>query len=66
MKVKYNKSLDIVTIIFNEVPVEESDESQRGIILDYDQKGNVVAIEILEASQKMEYPLQLNYEIEEL
>ncbi len=59
-------SLDIVTIIFNEVPVEESDESQRGIILDYDQKGNVVAIEILEASQKMEYPLQLNYEIEEL
>ena len=66
MKVKYNKSLDIVTIIFNEVAVEESDESQKGIILDYDCEGNVVAIEILEASQKMDYPLQLNYEIEEL
>lgn len=65
MKVRYNKSLDILTIRFKEVPVAESEESQKGIILDYDEDGRVVGIEILNASQQMPQPLHVDYAIKE-
>jgi uncharacterized protein YuzE len=42
MKVNYDSQTDILTIIFTEVPVAESDEDNPGVILDYDEKGNLV------------------------
>jgi uncharacterized protein YuzE len=43
------------------LPNEESDEEKPGVILDYDQEGNVVSIEILNASKRMENPRSLEY-----
>jgi len=62
MKIKYDKEVDIIYIQFSENKIKESDEDKPGIIIDYDNKGNVVAIEVLNASKKMKYPNSINYE----
>jgi len=61
MKVIYDGETDTLTVIFTEVPVEESDESKPGVILDYDEAGNLVSLEILEASQRVGLPTQIEY-----
>jgi YD repeat-containing protein len=38
------------------VPVAESDEGRRGAVLDYDSDGNLVAIELIDASQVLDDP----------
>jgi len=43
--------------------IEESIEDKQGIIIDYDPKGNIVAIEILNASARMESPNSVVYEV---
>ena len=63
MKVKYDQEVDVLTIEFSSVPVEESDERKPGIILDYDKDGNIVGIEILNASKRMENPRALEYAV---
>lgn len=63
MKVKYNREVDVLYITLSDVPVKESDESKPGIILDYSDQGNVVAIEILDASKKMLLPVKVEYEV---
>lgn len=43
-------------MLFSSTPVEESDAVKPGVILGYDAAGNVVGIEILDASQRTENP----------
>lgn len=64
MKVKYDAEVDVLRIILNDQPVEESDESKAGMILDYDVKGNVVGLEVLDASKCVEDPTSVEYAIE--
>ncbi|GEM_PF-62469 len=63
MKVKYDPEVDVLRILFSNAPIEESDEDKPGVILDYDKKGNVVGIEILDASERMEDPQVMEYTI---
>ena len=63
MKVKYDKEVDVLYISFNKNKIKESDEDKPGIIIDYDNKGIVVGIEILNASKKMPHPTILEYEV---
>jgi len=63
MKINYDPEVDILRIIFNDNPIEESDEDKPGIILDYDKKGNVVGLEILDASKQIENPRSLEYAV---
>ena len=51
MKVKYGPEVDVLSIILSDAPVEESDQSKPGVILDYDKDGNVVGLEILDSSK---------------
>jgi uncharacterized protein YuzE len=51
VQVIYDSRIDTVTINLRDAPVSESDEKKRGIILDYDAAGNVVSLEILDASE---------------
>jgi uncharacterized protein YuzE len=63
MLIKYNKEVDVVYIQFSEKKVSESDEDKPGIIIDYDDEGNIVGIEVLEASKKMIQPNGVTYEV---
>ena len=50
MKVRYDEEADALYIRLRKGEYYESDEIQEGFILDYDIDGNVIGIEILEAS----------------
>ena len=63
MRVKYDQEVDVLTIRFNDAPVEESDENKPGVILDYDKAGKIVGIEILNASKQIENPKSLEYAV---
>ncbi|MBI5185782.1 MAG: DUF2283 domain-containing protein [Nitrospinae bacterium] len=63
MKVIYDPEVDVLRIIFSNAPVEESDEDKPGVILDYDSAGNIVGMEILDASNRMENPRSVEYAV---
>ena len=66
MKVFYDQTADTLTIIFTETPVVESDEDKPGVILDYDDKGNLVSLEIMDASRRVSVPSKIEYEVSPL
>jgi len=49
MKIKYDKEANVIYVRFKEGKISESDEIKNGLIIDYDEEGNPVAIEILNA-----------------
>ena len=63
MKVTYDPEVDIVRIVLSNAPVEESNEDKPGVILDYDADGNIVGLEILDASKRMENPRAVEYAV---
>lgn len=63
MKVIYDPETDTLTIILSERPVAESDEDKPGVILDYDAYGNLVSVEILDASQRVTAPSRIEYQV---
>lgn len=63
MKVIYDRETDTLTIILLDVPVMESDEDKPGVILDYDVHGNLVSLEILDASRRVKAPSQIDYQV---
>ncbi|NEQ19674.1 MAG: DUF2283 domain-containing protein [Microcoleus sp. SIO2G3] len=63
MQPKYDTEQDILRIRWSGAPIEESDEEQPGVILDYDQEGNVIGVEILNASHQINYWQQLTSSI---
>ncbi len=63
MKVRYDPEVDVLRITLSDAPVEESDEDKPGIILDYDKDGNVVGLEILDASKRIGDPMSVEYAI---
>jgi len=63
MKITYDPEVDVMRIVFSSARIEESDEEKPGVILDFDKDGNVVGMEILDASKRMENPRAVDYAI---
>jgi uncharacterized protein YuzE len=63
MKVTYDPEADVIQIVLRETPVDESDESRPGVILDYDTAGEIIGIEILNASQRTINPRSVEYAV---
>ena len=63
MKVIYDPETDTLDMILREGKIVESDEEKPGMILDYDSKGRIISIEILEASKIMHSPMGISFEI---
>lgn len=63
MRVIYDSETDTLTIVFSNTQVTESDEDKPGVILDYDASGNLVSLEILDASTRVGLPTQIEYQV---
>jgi len=63
MKIKYDKEVDVLYIHFSDGKIIKSDEAKPGIIFDYDENGNIVVIEMLNASKKIPQPMKFEYEV---
>ena len=51
MRIIYDEKVDALYIRLKESEYYESDEIKEGVILDYDEQGNIIGIEILDASE---------------
>ena len=63
MRVIDDRHTNALSVILADSVVVESDEEKPGIILDYDASGNLVSLEILDASQRVELPTQIDYRV---
>jgi uncharacterized protein YuzE len=64
MKVTYDPRTDTLSVIFKEgTSVAESDEDKPGVILDYDSEGNLVSLEILDASARVSETRKIEFEM---
>jgi uncharacterized protein YuzE len=66
MKATYDARTDTLSIILKpDAQVAESDEDKPGVILDYDEQGNLVSLEILDASKWVGETRRFEFEVTE-
>ena len=64
MKVSYDPRTDTLSVILREgVAVAVSDDEHPGVILDFDEQGNLVSLEVLDASTRVTDTRRVEYEI---
>ena len=64
MKVTYDAEVDVLRIVLrDDIQIDESDEDKLGIIIDYDSEGNMVGLEILDASRRVGNPSGVEYAV---
>jgi len=64
MKVSYDPKTDTLSLILKEgSKVAESDEDKPGVILDYDDRGDLVSMEILDASRRVTEAQNVEFQI---
>ncbi|MEA5536863.1 DUF2283 domain-containing protein [Crocosphaera sp. XPORK-15E] len=63
MKITYDPLRDVLNILLSSSPTDSSTTVPTGIVLDYDQDGNVVKLEISNASKRVERPFCIDYSV---
>lgn len=63
MKVIYDPDKDILQVSFNGTLIEETTQIAPGLILDYDEDGNVIGLELRRASKKVDDPYAIAYQV---
>jgi uncharacterized protein YuzE len=53
MKIEYSKEADALYVNFREVYVAKSKEIEEGVVIDFDQNGHIIGIEILDVSERL-------------
>ena len=66
MKIEYDKRADALYVYFREIEVAKSKEIEEGVVVDFDQNGHIVGIEILDASKRLKAHELVNVNIENL
>jgi uncharacterized protein YuzE len=63
VKATYDTTTDTLSITLKaDAPIAESDEDKPGVILDYDEKGNLVSLEILDFSKRVTEARRIEFE----
>jgi uncharacterized protein YuzE len=60
---KIRPAVDILYMRLTDARIDESEETQPGVVIDYDAEGNVVGFEIMNASKKMKQPALVELEV---
>ena len=64
MKASYDPKTDTLSFILKEnAQVAESDEDKPGVILDYDESGDLLSMEILDASRRVTEAQKMEFQI---
>jgi uncharacterized protein YuzE len=63
MKAVYDVKTDTLTLTLGGGTVVESDEDKPGVILDYDAAGNLVGLEILDASRRVAEARSMQFQV---
>jgi len=61
VKATYDPKTDTLTLLLKAGLVAESDEGKPGVILDYDSDGNLLGIEVLDASQRVSEARKMDF-----
>ena len=61
MQVTYDPDCDGLRILFNDSPIERSARDVPGLIVDYDNNGAVVGLELTQASERMNNPRAVEF-----
>jgi uncharacterized protein YuzE len=54
MKITYDAATDTLTVVLRDAPARISEEEKSGVILDYDSDGRLIALEVLDASTRVD------------
>jgi uncharacterized protein YuzE len=54
MKITYDAATDTLTVVLRDAPARISAEEKSGVILDYDAEGHLIALEVLDASARVD------------
>ena len=66
MKVSHDQRTDTLSVILkDDTVVAESDEEKPGVILDYDSNGNLISLEILDASHRVTDAHKVDFQVAE-
>ncbi|MEL6385323.1 MAG: DUF2283 domain-containing protein [Cyanobacteria bacterium J06626_18] len=63
MKVVYDPDQDILQIALVATVIEETAQIAPGLVLDYDEDGQVIGLEIRKASTKMDSPYAISFNV---
>lgn len=66
MKIEYSKEADAIYVYFKEAFVAKSKEIEDGVVIDFDEKGQLIGIEVLDVSQRFSLADIVNVNIENL
>lgn len=64
MKASYDPKTDTLSLVLQDgVEIADSDEDKPGIILDYDEHGDLVSLEILDASKRVIEAQKMDFQV---
>jgi uncharacterized protein YuzE len=66
MKIEYSREADALYVYFKEDFVAKSREIEDGIVIDFDDNGQIIGIEVLDAAQRFSLADIVNVNIENL
>ena len=66
MKIEYSKEADALYVYFKEAFVAKSKEIEDGVVIDFDEKNQLIGIEVLDVSKRFSLSDIVNVNIENL